>query len=85
MAQQVCVVLSAADREQLATIETDRNRPRKHVERAHIMPPLADRQSTQRVAKNISVSRPAGFPLPLHQAGDHEWANPGNSPGPVGR
>jgi hypothetical protein len=29
MAQQVCVVLSAADREQLATIAADRNRPRK--------------------------------------------------------
>ena len=35
VAQRVCVVLSAADREQLAAIAADRNRPRKHVERAH--------------------------------------------------
>ena len=31
MAQQICVVLSAAEREQLAVIAADRNRPRKHV------------------------------------------------------
>src|SRR4051812_27231983 len=37
MAQQVCVVLSAADREQLARVAADRNRPRKHVERARIV------------------------------------------------
>jgi hypothetical protein len=36
MAQQVCVVLSTAEREQLAAIAADRNRPRKHVERARI-------------------------------------------------
>src|SRR5438105_4711434 len=34
MAQQVCVVLSTAEREQLAAIAADRNRPRKHIERA---------------------------------------------------
>ena len=34
MAQQVCVVLSTAERELLAAIAGDRNRPRKHVERA---------------------------------------------------
>jgi len=43
MAQQVCVVLSASEREQLAAIVTDRNRPRKHVERAHIVLASADR------------------------------------------
>ena len=58
MAQQVCVVLSAADREQLATIATDRNRPRKRVERARIVLASADRQSAQRVAQSIGVSRP---------------------------
>ena len=31
MAQQVCVVLSAAEREQLAAIAADRNRPSKHI------------------------------------------------------
>jgi hypothetical protein len=37
MAQQVCVALSIAEREQLAAIAADRNRPRKHVERARIV------------------------------------------------
>src|SRR4029077_1267852 len=58
MAQQVCVVLSAADREQLATIAADRNRPREHAERARILLASADRQSAQRVAQTIGVSRP---------------------------
>jgi hypothetical protein len=35
--QQVCVVLSIAEREQLAAVAADRNRPRKHVERARIV------------------------------------------------
>jgi hypothetical protein len=43
--QQVCVVLNAAEREQLAAIVTDRNRPRKHVERAGIVLASADRHS----------------------------------------
>ena len=44
MAQQVCVVLSAADRAQLAAIAADRNRPRKHVERARLVLTSGDRQ-----------------------------------------
>src|SRR5690348_4526114 len=58
MAQQVCVVLSTAEREQLAAIAADRNRPRKHVERARIVLASADRHSAQRVAQSIGVSRP---------------------------
>src|SRR6476469_5795339 len=58
MAQQVCVVLSAAEREQLAAIAADRNRPRKHVERARIVLASADRVSAQQVAHRIGVSRP---------------------------
>ena len=58
MAQQVCVVLSAAEREQLAAIAGDRNRPRKHVERVRIVLASADRHSPQRVARSIGVSRP---------------------------
>jgi len=58
MAQQVCVVLSTAEREQLAAIAADRNRSRKHVERAHIVLASADRHSAQRVAQSIGVSRP---------------------------
>ena len=50
MAQQVCVVLSTAEREQLMAIAADRNRPRKHIERARIVLASADRGSVQRVA-----------------------------------
>ena len=57
-AQTVCVVLGAAEREQLAAIVADRNRPRKHVERARIVLAAADRGSGQRVAQSIGVSRP---------------------------
>jgi transposase len=58
MAQQVCVVLSAAEREQLAAIAADRNRPRKHIERARIVLASADRPSVQGVAQSVGVSRP---------------------------
>jgi hypothetical protein len=43
MAQHVCVVLGTAEREQLAMIAADRNRPRKHVERARLVLASADR------------------------------------------
>ena len=52
------LVLSTAEREQLAAIAADRNRPRKHVERARIVLASADRHSAQRVAQSIGVSRP---------------------------
>src|SRR6201997_1207501 len=58
MPQRVCVVLSAAEREQLAAIAADRNRPRKHLERARIVLASADRHAVQRVAQSIGVSRP---------------------------
>ena len=58
MAQRVCVVLSAAEREQLAAIAADRNRPRKHIERAQIVLASADRHPAQQVAQSIGVSRP---------------------------
>ena len=58
MAQRVCVVLSATEHEQLAAIAADRNRPRKHVERACIVLASAERHSAQRVAQSVGVSRP---------------------------
>jgi len=58
MAQEVCVVLNTAEREQLAAIVADRNRPRKHVERARIVLASADRGSAQQVAQSLGVSRP---------------------------
>jgi hypothetical protein len=57
IAQQVCVVVSAAEREQLAAIAADRNRPRKHLERARMVA-SADRYSAQQVAQSIGISRP---------------------------
>ena len=58
MAQRVCVTLSTAERELLAAIAADRNRPRKHIERARIVLASADRTSAQHVAQRIGVSRP---------------------------
>jgi transposase len=58
MAQQVCVVVSATERAQLAAIAADRNRPCKHVKRARIVLASADRHSAQQVAQNIGISRP---------------------------
>jgi transposase len=58
MAQTVCVIVSAADRERLQAIVADRNRRRKHVERARIVLASADRGPAQRVAHGIGVSRP---------------------------
>src|ERR1700751_6295319 len=51
-------VLSAAEREQLAAISADRNRPRKPIERAQIVLASADRHPPQQVAQSIGVSRP---------------------------
>jgi len=53
MAQQG--VLSAAEREQLAAIAADRNRRRKHADRARIVLASADRHSAQRVAQSASL------------------------------
>ena len=58
MAQTVCVVLSTVEREQLAAIAADRNRPRKHAERARIVLASADRRSAQWLAQSVGVSRP---------------------------
>jgi len=58
MAQIICVIVSAADREQLQAIVGDRNRPRKHVERARIVLASADRGPAQRIAAGVGVSRP---------------------------
>jgi transposase len=57
MAQQICVIVSAAERGQLGVIAADRNRPRKHVERARIVLASADRHPAQQVAHSVGVSR----------------------------
>jgi len=55
MAQQVCVVLSAADREQLAMVAADRNRPRKHLERARIVLASAVETAKEQVQAFVSA------------------------------
>ncbi len=58
MAQRVCVIVSAAQRERVAAIGADRKQPRKHVERAGIVLASADRQAVQQIAARLGVSRP---------------------------
>ena len=59
MAQTVCVLPPAEDREHLLAIVADRNRPLKHVRRAHIVLCSGDRLPVQEVARRAGVSRPA--------------------------
>src|SRR6516164_684882 len=58
MAQTVCVIVSAADRERLQAIIGDRNQPRKYIERACLVLASAEREPAQRVAAGVGVSRP---------------------------
>ena len=59
MAQTVCVLPPAEDRKRLLAIVADRNRPLKHVRRAHIVLCSADCLPVQEVARRARVSRPA--------------------------
>ena len=59
MAQTVCLLPPAEDRERLLAIVADRNRPLKHVQRAHIVLCSADRLPAQEVARRAGVSRPS--------------------------
>src|SRR6202162_5127155 len=59
MAQTVCVLPPAEDRERLLAVVADRNRPLKHVQRARIVLYSADRLPVREVARRASVSRPA--------------------------
>jgi transposase len=58
MAQTVCIILSPSDCNRLAAIAADRNRPRKHLERAQIVLASADRMPVQQIATRLGVSRP---------------------------
>jgi transposase len=59
MAQTSCVILSPDDRERLAAIIADRNRPLKHVQRARVILHSDERLSVLEVARRAGVSRPA--------------------------
>src|SRR5690349_4361758 len=58
MAQTVCILLRSADRDRLLAVTSDRNRPRKHVERAQIVLASAEPRPVQRIARQLGVSRP---------------------------
>jgi transposase len=59
MAQTVCSFLSAEDRQRLAAILADRNRPQKHVARVRIILHSAARLDVAEVARRAGLSRPA--------------------------
>ena len=59
MAQTVCSFLSAEDRQRLAAILADRNRPQKHAARARIILHSAERLNVAEVARRAGISRPA--------------------------
>lgn len=59
MAQTVCVIAGADDRQRLAAIIGDRSRPLKHVQRAHIVLLSAERLPVLEIACRVGLSRPA--------------------------
>ena len=59
MAQDLCVLVGVEDRERLAVVIGDRNRPHKHVQRARIVLHSADRLAVAQLARLVGVSRPA--------------------------
>src|SRR4051794_353651 len=59
MAQTVCPLISAEDRQRLAAILADRNRPQKFVARARIILHSTERLDVAAVARQAGVSRPA--------------------------
>jgi transposase len=59
MAQEVCVIVGMEDRARLVAIINDRNRPLKHIQRAHIILFSADRLPVLQVARRAGTSRPA--------------------------
>jgi len=61
MAQTVCEIVSASDRQRVEAIATDRNRRPKHVERARVVLAAAQGHPVQRVATLLGVSRPMAW------------------------
>ena len=59
MAQTVCLLVSAADRQRLAAVLADRNRPQKHAARVRIILASAERLEVAEVARRAGLSRPA--------------------------
>lgn len=59
MAQTVNVTVNAEDRERLAAVIGDRNRPLKQVQRARIVVLSAERLPVHEIARQTGVSRPS--------------------------
>jgi transposase len=59
MAHTVCPLVSAADRQRLAAILADRNRPQKYVARVRVILHSAERLGVAEVARRAGLSRPA--------------------------
>ena len=59
MAQTVCPLVSAVDRQRLAAILADRNWPQKHAARARIVLASVERLDVAEVARRAGLSRPA--------------------------
>ena len=58
MAQTVWVLVSGRDRQRLEAITSDRNRQRKHIERAQVVLASAGGGPVQQIALQLGVSRP---------------------------
>lgn len=58
MAQTVCIIVSSDDRGRLEAVLADRNRRRKHVERAEVILASAGGGPVKAVAERVGVSRP---------------------------
>lgn len=58
MAQTVCVLVGTPDRQRLEAITSDRNRQRKHVERAQVILASIGGGPVQRTATQVGISRP---------------------------
>jgi transposase len=59
MAQTVCPFLSAEDRQRLAAVLADRNRPQKHAARVRIILHSTGRLGVAEIARRAGISRPA--------------------------
>jgi transposase len=59
MAQTVSVIIGTEDRERLAAVIGDRNRPQKHVQRTRIILLSAENLPVIEIARQADVSRPA--------------------------
>src|ERR1700738_1038139 len=64
MAQTVCVIVGADDRARLAAIISDRSRRLKHIQRARIVLLSAEQLPGLEIARQIGISRPAGWRRP---------------------